>query len=185
MTRCAATSFSLIKSLPALALAFLVGGAWQLDERKSSNAVCRAAWSERSSAASSEAAEAWEQAAVSAEADANARARAAYESEYYGEPPLPGGPGLVHDIQAFLVRLGYNPGPVDGVYGQRTADAISQYQYASRLSVDGRPSPQLLNFMISQGPGSGRAGHPDEHLGRQRRTMREASAKPAGCQSVS
>ncbi|MGA8690087.1 MAG: peptidoglycan-binding domain-containing protein [Methyloceanibacter sp.] len=120
-----------------------------------------------------------------AEADANARARAAYESEYYGEPPLPGGPGLVHDIQAFLVRLGYNPGPVDGVYGQRTADAISQYQYASRLSVDGRPSPQLLNFMISQGPGSGRAGHPDEHLGRQRRTMREASAKPAGCQSVS
>lgn len=63
MTRCAATSFSLIKSLPALALAFLVGGAWQLDERKSSNAVCRAAWSERSSAASSEAAEAWEQAA--------------------------------------------------------------------------------------------------------------------------
>lgn len=86
-----------------------------------------------------------------AEADANARARAAYESEYYGEPPLPGGPGLVHDIQAFLVRLGYNPGPVDGVYGQRTADAISQYQYASRLPVDGRPSPQLLNFMISQG----------------------------------
>jgi hypothetical protein len=47
--------------------------------------------------------------------------------------------------------LGYNPGPVDGVYGQRTADAISQYQYASRLPVDGRPSPQLLNFMISQG----------------------------------
>lgn len=49
------------------------------------------------------------------------------------------------------MRLGYNPGPVDGVYGQRTADAISQHQYASRLSVDGRPSPQLLNFMISQG----------------------------------
>jgi len=31
MTRCAATSFSLIKSLLALALAFMVGGAWQLD----------------------------------------------------------------------------------------------------------------------------------------------------------
>ena len=32
-----------------------------------------------------------------------------------------------------------------------TADAISQYQHANRLPVDGRPSPQLLNIMISQG----------------------------------
>jgi hypothetical protein len=88
--------------------------------------------------------------AGAAEADANAQARAAYESQYYAPPP-PGGPGLVYSIQTSLTRLGYNPGPVDGVFGQRTADAISQFQSANRIPVDGRPSPQLLSFMISQG----------------------------------
>jgi len=87
---------------------------------------------------------------VTGAAEANANARAAYESQYYGPPP-PGGPGLVYSIQASLTRLGYDPGPVDGVYGARTADAISQFQYTNRLPVDGQPSPQLLNLMISQG----------------------------------
>lgn len=84
-----------------------------------------------------------------AEADANARARAAYESQYYAPPP--GGPGLVYSIQSSLARLGYDPGPVDGVYGGRTADAISQFQYTNRLPIDGQPSPEILNLMISQG----------------------------------
>jgi peptidoglycan hydrolase-like protein with peptidoglycan-binding domain len=83
------------------------------------------------------------------EADANARARAAYESQYYGPGPGPG--GLVYNTQLSLTRLGFNPGPVDGVYGQQTANAISQFQQANRLPVTGQPSPQLLNYMISQG----------------------------------
>jgi len=87
--------------------------------------------------------------AGAAEADANARARAAYESQYYA--PGPGQGGLVYNIQMSLARLGYDPGPVDGVYGQQTADAISQFQHANRLPVTGEPSPQLLNYMISQG----------------------------------
>ena len=87
--------------------------------------------------------------AGAAEADANARARAAYQSQYYGPGPGPG--GLVYNIQLSLTRLGFNPGPVDGVYGQQTADAISQFQHANRLPVTGQPSPQLLNYMISQG----------------------------------
>ena len=87
--------------------------------------------------------------AGAAEADANARARAAYESQYYGPGPGPG--GLVYNIQLSLTRLGYNPGPVDGIYGRQTADAISQFQHANRLPVTGQPSPQLLNYMISQG----------------------------------
>ena len=81
-----------------------------------------------------------------AEANANARARAAYESSY--APPPPPGP---RNIQTSLMRLGHDPGPVDGTYGQRTADVISQYQYSNRLSVDGRPSPQLLDHMIRHG----------------------------------
>jgi peptidoglycan hydrolase-like protein with peptidoglycan-binding domain len=85
-----------------------------------------------------------------AEAEANARDRA-----YYGPPPGPGygpGPGnLVFSVQSSLNHLGYDVGPPDGVMGPRTAEAISQYQYANRLPVDGQPSPQLLNYMIRQG----------------------------------
>jgi Putative peptidoglycan binding domain len=88
---------------------------------------------------------------VTGAAEADANARAYYESQYYGAPPPPGGSELVYNIQTSLTRLGYDPGPPDGVYGERTADAISQYQHANRLPVDGRPSPQLLNIMISQG----------------------------------
>ncbi len=86
-----------------------------------------------------------------AEANANANARDYYDSQYYGAPPPPGASELVYNIQTSLTRLGYDPGPPDGVYGERTADAISQYQHANRLPVDGRASPQLLNIMISQG----------------------------------
>jgi peptidoglycan hydrolase-like protein with peptidoglycan-binding domain len=88
---------------------------------------------------------------VTGAAEADANARAYYESQYYGAPPPPGGSELVYNIQTSLTRLGYDPGPADGLYGERTADAISQYQHANRLPVDGRPSPQLLNIMISQG----------------------------------
>jgi peptidoglycan hydrolase-like protein with peptidoglycan-binding domain len=77
------------------------------------------------------------------EAENNAR-----RSAYYGPPP---GSNLVYDTQSALLRLGYNPGPPDGVYGQRTAEAISEYQYNNRLPVDGQPSPQLLDYMIRQG----------------------------------
>jgi hypothetical protein len=85
-----------------------------------------------------------------AEADANARARAAYAQPYYGPPP--GAPGnIVYDTQASLTRLGYDPGPVDGVLGQRTADAISQFQVYNHLPVDGHPSPGLLNLMQQGG----------------------------------
>jgi hypothetical protein len=85
-----------------------------------------------------------------AEADANARARAYYDAP----PPPPPGPGprnLVFGIQSSLNHLGYDVGPPDGVMGPRTAQAISQYQYANRLPVDGQPSPQLLDYMIRQG----------------------------------
>jgi hypothetical protein len=88
---------------------------------------------------------------VTGAAEADANARAYYDSQYYGAPPPPGGSELVYNIQTSLARLGYDPGPPDGLYGERTADAISQYQHANRLPVDGRPSPQLLNIMISQG----------------------------------
>ena len=73
----------------------------------------------------------------------------------YGPPgaygPPPPGANLVYDTQLSLYRLGFNPGPPDGVYGQRTAEAISQYQSSYGLPVTGQPSPALLDHMIHHG----------------------------------
>jgi hypothetical protein len=75
----------------------------------------------------------------------------ARQAEAYGPGPYEGGPNLVYDTQVELQRLGFNPGPADGVYGQRTAEAISEYQYAYRLPVTGQPSPALLDHMARNG----------------------------------
>ncbi len=79
------------------------------------------------------------------EAENNARRAYAYGAAPYGAPDL------VYDTQVALYRLGYNPGPLDGVYGQHTAEAISEYEYAYRLPVTGQPSPALLDHMARHG----------------------------------
>ena len=78
-----------------------------------------------------------------AEAKANARGRAYYDAPP-PPPPGPGGPGagnIVYSIQSSLNHLGYDVGPPDSIMGPRTADAISQYQYANRLPVNNRHHP--------------------------------------------
>ena len=57
---------------------------------------------------------------------------------------------LVEDVQSALNRAGYNPGPADGVYGPRTRTAISAYQRDNGLSVDGEPSANLLQHLLSR-----------------------------------
>jgi len=59
--------------------------------------------------------------------------------------------GLVYNIQNSLTLLGYNPGPIDGVYGQRTADAISAYEYNNQLPVTGQPSEGVHYHMKQAG----------------------------------
>jgi peptidoglycan hydrolase-like protein with peptidoglycan-binding domain len=60
---------------------------------------------------------------------------------------------VVKDIQRRLSDLGYDPGPVDGVAGQRTARAIRAFQQSAGLTVDGRPSrPLLVNLESTQVP---------------------------------
>lgn len=58
---------------------------------------------------------------------------------------------LVCDIQASLTRLGYQPGPVDCVFGRKTGDAIAAYEYNNQLPVTGQPSVQVHQHMISHG----------------------------------
>ncbi|MEL6980118.1 MAG: peptidoglycan-binding domain-containing protein [Pseudomonadota bacterium] len=53
-------------------------------------------------------------------------------------------------IQAGLSRLGYNPGPVDGVKGARTSRAIRAYQRDNALLVDGRATFELAEHIDGQ-----------------------------------
>lgn len=99
-------------------------------------------------------------AGIGAVVGASERANAAPPPRRYGPPPphhgyAPPPPRyndpLVADIQVSLNRLGYDPGPVDGVFGQRTADAIRAYEYNNRLPLTGEPSPHLHNHMMQHG----------------------------------
>jgi len=52
-------------------------------------------------------------------------------------------PRQIREIQSGLDRLGFDPGPVDGIMGPRTEAAIRNYQSRHGLPVDGRPSGRL------------------------------------------
>ncbi len=51
---------------------------------------------------------------------------------------------LVRRAQRLLARLGYDVGPIDGILGNRTANAIRLFQMQRRLPVNGRPDARLL-----------------------------------------
>lgn len=57
--------------------------------------------------------------------------------------PGPRAPERVREVQRALARLGYAPGPVDGLMGPRTRSAIRAYQAAAGLTADGRLTPEL------------------------------------------
>ena len=43
----------------------------------------------------------------------------------------------VRDLQEALKALGYNPGPVDGVFGATTEAAVKSFQQAKGITADG------------------------------------------------
>ncbi|OGT80458.1 MAG: hypothetical protein A3H91_14160 [Gammaproteobacteria bacterium RIFCSPLOWO2_02_FULL_61_13] len=56
----------------------------------------------------------------------------------------------VAKIQDGLRELGYNPGPIDGIYGNQTAQAIRQYQKDRGLRVDGQATAALADHILKQ-----------------------------------
>ena len=54
---------------------------------------------------------------------------------------------LTLDIQTILSALGYNPGTVDGIYGERTRAAIEAFQQDISIPVDGQISQQLFHTL--------------------------------------
>jgi len=80
-------------------------------------------------------------------------------------PPTTPGSALVTAIQILLTRLGYDPGPVNGVAGLKTNMAISAFQKSLGERGDGLPSEtvraQLEKAMAARGPSGSPRGGPD------------------------
>ncbi len=56
------------------------------------------------------------------------------------EPP----PAVIADVQGLLADLGFAPGPIDGICGDRTVAAIKAYQMAAGVSVSGKITDDLI-----------------------------------------
>ncbi|TQI65640.1 M14 family metallopeptidase [Clostridium sp. KNHs216] len=53
----------------------------------------------------------------------------------------------VMEIQAMLQKIGYNPGPIDGTFGQQMRRAVLQFQRAFGLTQDGIIGPATYRIM--------------------------------------
>jgi hypothetical protein len=62
-----------------------------------------------------------------------------------GQPPNPD----VSNIQNELATLGYQVG-VDGMYGQQTAAAVSDFQHSNNLPVTGEADPDTQQLLAQQ-----------------------------------
>ena len=59
----------------------------------------------------------------------------------------PGGSRRVRDVQRRLTKLGYRPGPVDGLFGPRTEAAARWFQYKHGLPSSGRVDGRTLEVL--------------------------------------
>ena len=60
-------------------------------------------------------------------------------------------PELIAEIQRSLVKLGYDPGKIDGSLSDTTIASIMRYQSTRGLLATGQPSRELLKYMLSNG----------------------------------
>jgi peptidoglycan hydrolase-like protein with peptidoglycan-binding domain len=68
----------------------------------------------------------------------------------WAEDDKPANGSAVSRVQSGLLRLGYNPGPVDGAMGSQTETAIRNYQRDYNLLDDGRPTAELARHIDEQ-----------------------------------
>lgn len=61
-----------------------------------------------------------------------------------------GGSAPVRALQRDLKRAGDSPGPIDGLYGPLTEQAVRRFQAAHRLTVDGIAGPQTVMHLGRQ-----------------------------------
>jgi hypothetical protein len=66
-------------------------------------------------------------------------------------PPMTG-PDVL-EVQSRLKKLGYAPGPLDGIYGVATASAVREFQADHKLEVDGVVGPHTRAALAAAKPG--------------------------------
>ena len=57
---------------------------------------------------------------------------------------------LVRRVQQLLHEKGYRPGPVDGLWGPKTAAALTEFQLDNQLHPDGVLGPNTLNRLFDE-----------------------------------
>jgi spore germination protein YaaH len=57
---------------------------------------------------------------------------------------------VVRELQQLLVNWGYNPGPIDGIFGIKTEQAVFQFQWDRGLTADGIVGPITWQALRSQ-----------------------------------
>ena len=60
---------------------------------------------------------------------------------------VPVADATVQAVQTQLAQLGYYTGPLDGIFGPATRDAVAKYQIANQLNVTGSLSPDTLQSL--------------------------------------
>ena len=68
---------------------------------------------------------------------------------------------MVSALQAELAAAGYDPGPADGRYGPRTADAIRAFQRNNALPEDGQATAPLLEIVRAKRASAAPTPSPD------------------------
>ncbi len=58
---------------------------------------------------------------------------------------------VIRSVQESLLLLGFQPGPIDGVFGARTRAAVRAYQREHGLREDGRLSDALVANILADG----------------------------------
>jgi hypothetical protein len=81
-----------------------------------------------------------------------------YNAASGGSGPVAQADPMVRATQSELIRLGYLQGGADGYIGPKTRNAISSYEGANGLPVDGSPSQALLARLQATPAGGGGAG---------------------------
>ena len=76
------------------------------------------------------------------------------ENFQYMDPSMSGGlsrsgnRNAIKELQQWLNDNGYEAGPVDGLYGSRTAGAVREFQKDNGLTVDGDAGRQTIGAML-------------------------------------
>ena len=57
----------------------------------------------------------------------------------------------VRQLQSSLAKMGYCPGPIDGIFGRQTEIALRNYQRDRGIAVDGLAGPQTMALLQQDG----------------------------------